>query len=213
MGKDYFLRGDDAHGQPQSFLNRSMRLGRSLDELIGICKGVIADGVVNGSEANFLKSWLEANPETAVEFPARHLTDRMARIFNDEVVGEEERQELLDLLKLVTGETEKVSTGEAKSTKIFFEDPEPEIIFVERAFAFTGKFVSGTRKWCCDQTASRGGIFHDKPRRETHFLVLGTGGSRDWIHSVFGRKIEQVLDYREKYGTKIVSEEHWVKYL
>ena len=34
---------------------------RQIDTLIGLCKGVVADGVVNQDEAEFLRDWLAAN--------------------------------------------------------------------------------------------------------------------------------------------------------
>jgi len=40
--------------------------------------------------------------------------------------------------------------------------------------------------------------------------VLGTFGSRDWVHTSFGRKIETAIRYRDKGAPiAIVSEDHW----
>lgn len=49
--------------------------------------------------------------------------------------------------------------------------------------------------------------------RRTSYLVIGTFGSRDWVHTAFGRKIEKAVSYREAVPLRIVAEEHWVRTL
>lgn len=215
MAKDYFLKKawTDAHGQPIPNFNKAMRSERGIDEMLGICKGILSDGVVVESEAAFLSEWVKANPDVCCIFPGKLLVERLNRIFLDGVCSKDEQEDLKDLLQRFTGQTNRVPTAQAGSTRIIFENPEPKIIFPGQAFSFTGKFVSGTRAWCSEQTIKRGGIFHERPTAQTTFLVVGTGGSRDWIHSGYGRKIEAAIEYRERYGTKIVSEEHWVTFL
>ncbi len=40
--------------------------------------------------------------------------------------------------------------------------------------------------------------------------VIGAIGSRDWIHSTHGRKIERAVELREQgTGIYILSEEYW----
>lgn len=218
MARDYYLKktpNDDQshHGQPPSNFNKAMRSERGIDEMLGICKGILADGTVVEEEARFLSIWIRENPEVCGMFPGKLLVERLNRIFLDGVCSEDEREDLRALLMSFTGQTDKVPVGQAGSTRIIFEDPEPLIVIAGKSFSFTGKFVSGTRTWCADQTTKRGGIFHERPNVETKFLIVGTGGSRDWIHTSYGRKIEAAVEYREKYGTKIVSEEHWVTFL
>ena len=45
--------------------NTTLLLERGINELVGLCKGILADGRVDPNEAIFLKSWLEANEEVA----------------------------------------------------------------------------------------------------------------------------------------------------
>jgi hypothetical protein len=45
----------DPHGQPLSGdLNRARRTERDLSEMLGLAKGMLADGIVNDEEARFL---------------------------------------------------------------------------------------------------------------------------------------------------------------
>lgn len=45
----------DEHGQLKNrWINAHRLSDRSIDELIGLCKGVLADAIVNTDEVNFL---------------------------------------------------------------------------------------------------------------------------------------------------------------
>jgi hypothetical protein len=50
--------------------------------------------------------------------------------------------------------------------------------------------------------------------RGLDYLVIGEIGSRDWIHSTHGRKIEKAIDYSGRgCHIAIVAEQHWHGYL
>ncbi len=67
------------------------------------------------------------------------------------------------------------------------------------------RLPGGTR-----QVQARGGKSGKDVTRETSYLVIGTFGSRDWVHTSFGRKIEKAVEYRTSgYGLHIVAEDHW----
>jgi hypothetical protein len=50
--------------------------------------------------------------------------------------------------------------------------------------------------------------------KDLNYLVIGEVGSRDWIHSTHGRKIEKAIDYNDR-GCRIaiVTEQHWHNFL
>jgi NAD-dependent DNA ligase len=102
------------------------------------------------------------------------------------------------------------SRGEASmSTELPFTKPPPTIDFVDRAFCFTGKFFSGTRSWCEEQVARRG-AHCGAITRDLNFLIIGEIGSRDWIHSTHGRKIEKAIEYNERgCSIGIIGEQYW----
>jgi hypothetical protein len=192
----------NADGQPASAFNAKRRLCRAVNEMLGICKGLLADGNLVDSEIVFLKEWFQANQEVVANFPGREIYARIHRIYQDGFVTEDERDDLKHLLANATGLTvEPITTDLAsevtpksastmnRSTAMPFDDPEPKITFAAQSFSFTGKFVSGTRSWCAEQILARGGRFDEKPMSTTNVLVIGALGSRDWAHTSFGRKI------------------------
>ena len=72
----------------------------SLAELIGVCRGIIADGGVTTEEVVFLSKWLE---EAGVmrEWPGTEIAETVERIMADGVVTTQERDDLLDVLRRV----------------------------------------------------------------------------------------------------------------
>jgi NAD-dependent DNA ligase len=76
---------------------------------------------------------------------------------------------------------------------------------------FTGKFAFGTRADCQRQVTKLGAVCNSDVTRSTDYLIIGTFGSRDWVHTSFGRKIEKAVQYREaECRLSIVGEDHWV---
>ncbi len=188
---------------------------RGVWELLGICKGMIADGVVNAREAAYLKSWVDANPETAGIWPANVLHRRMNRIFEDGMVDATEQEELAELLRQLTGEKPSVAEAEQKATRIEFDHPEPSIDFHGQQFCLAGRFAHGTRAFCEKGIVARGGQCQAKPDDETDYLVVGSlaldPGDKDAPFAF----IQQVMDAKRTRGveTAIVSEETWSGYL
>jgi len=71
---------------------------RKLDQLLGICEGVIADGTVNQAEAQFLQSWLVKNADIAEKWPANVMLARIDKMLADGVLDDDEQGELVKLL-------------------------------------------------------------------------------------------------------------------
>lgn len=205
----------DRNGQPVNrAFNRERRTGREVDELLGLCKGLVADGVVNDAEARFLAQWLTLNRESTDSWPANILFERLRSMLADGHLDKAEEVELLALLMDVTGGDASRLNAHSLSTGLPISDPVPPISFPGRSFCLTGKFVFGAREKCRSEIEVRGGTLVDSINAQLDFLVIGVVGSRDWIHSSFGRKIEKAVDYRAKgHPLAIIAEEHWLKAL
>jgi NAD-dependent DNA ligase len=93
-----------------------------------------------------------------------------------------------------------------------FDDPVPVIEYGGRRFCFTGKFSLGTRQWCEDTVASKGGIPVSNVITGTNYLVVGGEVSHAWANEAFGRKIEKALVLKlEDNPISLVTEEEWGK--
>ena len=189
--------------------NRKSIDDRQIDTLLGLSKGLLADGKVDQSEAEFLQSWLVQSRQTTDNPVIINLLSRVDEMMEDGVLDQEESAELLSILQKITGEPSAV--GElAKTTSLPIDEPAPNIIFENNLFLFTGTCVYGTRKDCQRVIEDLGGINAKGVTKTLNYLVLGTYVTDSWIHESYGRKIEKAMKYRDE-GTPItiVTEEHW----
>jgi len=206
---------NDENGQPRNLaFNAQQRTDREIDELLGLCKGVLADGVINQEEAEFLQSWLNLNRESHDSWPANVLYERISVMLADHRLEEHEEKELLQLLVQVAGGNAGRLNVHSLSAGLPLNDPVPRVEFSGRSFCFTGKFIFGSRNKCHGEVENRGGFARDAIKQDLSYLVIGIVGSRDWRHSTFGRKIEKAVEYRNNgVPLAIVSEEHFIKSL
>lgn len=199
-------------GQPANpAYNSRDRTVREIDELIGLCKGMVADGTVNVDEARFLQGWLESNRESRSAWPCSVLYPRIQSMLEDGKLQDEEERELLGLLVQVTGGNPQALDAHSLTSTLPLSRPIPDVSIPSNAFCFTGKFLYGTRKKCEEAVLLRGGKILENITEDLNYLVIGLVGSRDWVHSTFGRKIEKAVGYRDKgIPIAIVAEEHFI---
>ena len=197
-------------------LNRSGAPVNNLDDhqistLLGLCRGLIADGKMDQNEEDALRTWLMAHEEAA-ENPVMKAFREKLKPFLENDLGDASRAErLLRLLSgLIGGKTE---VGEClRATTLWVDDPPPKVIFKGRKFCLTGKFSYGRRCQCEDEIRTRYGICQKSPTRETDYLIVGSYAEGTWIQSAYGRKIEKAVSFRASgLPIRIVSETHWVE--
>lgn len=204
------------HGQaPASAITYKARQDRSTDELIGICRGILADGEVNQAETEFLLDWLQRHRQFSEAFPFNVLFRRVDQALADGRLDLEEQADLLETLHSVVGGEGAGLDSLSASTWSIFKHPEPEIRFANRDFVVTGRFACGERFKVESLIAAEGGYVKKALTRDTSYLLVGGVGSRDWKHSSFGRKIERAIHMRDEEGhyIEIVSEEHFLSQL
>ncbi|NMC49044.1 MAG: hypothetical protein GYA47_06410 [Desulfovibrio sp.] len=115
----------DEHGQPLNRAFHAKRLkDRGVDELIGLCTGMIADGAVNDQEAKFLQGWLHHRPEVQEEHVGYLLFSRLYEFLRDGRLDENEKRDLFDLLAATCGHTPQ-APDVTLSACTFFDTPPP----------------------------------------------------------------------------------------
>jgi len=178
---------------------------RKIDELIGVCRGMIADNATNMQEAQFLLKWIEANSHVAEHYPFNILYNRISEMLKDGILDDEEQKELLETMAELTGGDIICDDAEidSMSSTLPLCKPAPSIAIEGASFVFTGIFTTGQRKQLSELIVELGGIIHDGVKKDTDFLVIGDIGSQDWAHSSFGRKIEKAIELRDQKKTGI----------
>lgn len=189
--------------------NRKSIDSRKIDTLIGLCKGLTADGRVDQAEAEMLHAWLvQSRQATDVPIIVNLLT-RVEAMLQDNVLDPDESTELLGLLRSIAGDPSEVGELE-KSSSLPLDKPAASVVFPGRVFVFTGTCAFGTRAQCHKATLQLEGDIAENITKMVSFLVLGAYVTDSWIHETYGRKIEKAMEYRDKgTGIHIVSERQW----
>ena len=182
---------------------------KNIDELIGICKGVLSDNEFNEDEKRFLVDSIKKNKladHTLVKDLYSALTDQ-----------ENSLDDLKNLLISFTGGVVPSSDIKSMSTNTPIEKNLLSVEFKDKIFCLTGIFSSalGNRKAIEDIIGEKGGKAKRNVTHDLDYLVIGEFGNNDWKHSTSGNKIEKAMEYRSRKHSKlqIISEEQLLKYL
>jgi NAD-dependent DNA ligase len=192
--------------------NRTRLDGKKIDELVGIARGLTADGVINQREAEYLERWLTMNAANADNSVIRNLMHRVHDMLADRRLDKDESSALFDALKNFSGGDFK--PGEMlKASTLPLDDPPPVIVFEGKRFAFTGTFALGSREECA-RAVERRGAAAGYLTKETDYLVVGIYATESWAYSSYGGKIEHAIELRKEGApVKIVGERHWIQAL
>lgn len=185
---------------------------RAMQTLLGICTGIAADDQITDKEVLFLRTWLSEHSAIAEYWPGSAITKRVNDILSDGVITQEEREDLISLLRNITGNNFN-ETGEAAAEGPALPiDDDPSIYFRDMLFCFTGKFFYGTRAACERVILSFGGMAVDRVSSNLDYLVIGALIEPSWVHTTFGRKIESAVKHQQD-GSEIaiVSEQQWTQ--
>jgi NAD-dependent DNA ligase len=185
---------------------------RSADALIGLAAGITADGNINQQEAEFLKRWIETNLIHLSDPVVNIVYRRLADMLSDNILDQDEAAELLALLNQFTGLQLSSPTPFQAPTSLPLTHPLPNVEWENRLFIFTGVMAYGPRSACEDLVTERGGLIAPNISKKINYLVIGSVGNGQWLHSNYGTKIKKAVDLREKGSPiAIVSEDHWQK--
>lgn len=182
--------------------------GRLIDELIGMARGLVADGELSDAEINMLERWLAVNVGLAESPIIATLYRRVEDLLRDGHVSEDERRELFDTLTSFVGVPQEA--GELlPPTCLPLCNPKPQIEFSGKQFCFTGTFAYGSRG-TCEALVQRLGGASGSLTRKTNYLVIGSYVTEAWKHSSFGLKIIKGMEMRDNgVPIAIIDEKHW----
>lgn len=176
--------------------------------MLGLVRGVVADGRVSPQEATGLAEWTRGNPDVASRWPANVLARRLEHIFRDGRVDGRERRYLSSVLgQLAEG---PAGLGASLATDLPVDAPPPEVRFDGRVFVFAGEMAYGPHRACEREVVELGGSCERSVTRRTDYLVIGQIAADDWAQQGFREDLDEVVQYRSR-GAQIavISEEHW----
>lgn len=204
---------DDVTLNENRFNNRAM-MTKNMQTMVGICTGIMADGIVTEDETRFLHHWMMENRDARLFWPGDILFDKLNEVLEDDVVTRDEAKELEILLEQIIGGTlQKTGSTQGQSSTLPL-DKDATIIIPDNRFCFTGQFLFGTRKDCHTITEQLGGIAEPRITKKLNYLVIGGLVSNSWANTSYGRKIEKAVEYKRGGSPlSIVSETAWCELL
>lgn len=187
------------------------KLGEMTNLLLGVLQGISADDHINEAEMGLLASLLVDSQELLDCWPGNLLASRLRAIIADGVITEEEQDDLLELVKQITGQR-FTDTGLATGMATEFFADEGVMSLQGKKVCFTGKFLSNTR-FNLEQQAKLLGATPVKWMSKTvNVLIIGSLANRDWMFTSHGRKIEAAIRAKDEgLDIHIINEEDWVR--
>jgi NAD-dependent DNA ligase len=178
--------------------------------MVGLVRGVIADGKVTGEEAEHLAEWARENPEIAIRYPANLLSRRLERIFMDGRVDARERTRLGAMLSQLAENPSGFGGGSPLATDLPITQPPPEVVFEGHTFVFAGGMAYGPGHACEREVQELGGLCERAVNRRTDYVVIGALAAAEWSQLAFGALVDEVVQYRARgVPISVITEDHW----
>jgi len=193
----------------QAVLNKR-KINKSVEVLLGMITGMLADGQLNDLEIRLLKTWLAEHQDVATTWPGSFIAQKLKETLADGHFAGDERDHLQKSLEqLAINDFSQTGSSSSEVIALPFDHDSP-VILREAKICLTGDFFFGPRSKCEQVSTMAGAILRNSVTGKTDYLVVGTHILPSWAHTSFGRKIQQAMTVQQEGGKlKIISEERW----
>lgn len=181
---------------------------QQINQLLGILEGISADEYLNDREILYLRDWINDHPNIRHAWPASELTRHIDQILADGRIDAEERDWLLETVKLICG-NDFMETGLAGGATIAaYFDSAPEINPQNASVCFTGNFLCGPRSFLLRSAENIGSIPKTNVSKKVDYLIVGSIIAPDWMFTSHGRKVQHALELKQEGHPIIIAPEH-----
>ena len=196
---------DDEAVRAGRYVNQYM-IDAAYAQLVGLCRGVLADHELADAEVAALDEWLATYATLLPEWPGQRLARFVREALCDGLIEDSERRELRDFIEQLSG-LERGYFDEP--TTLPLTRPEPHIEYDSRAFCLTGTFAFGPRRQVEHVIKEWGGRVVSTVV-QADYLVIGATVTGAWKYGTHGLKIQEAIELIERgRSLAIVSESHW----
>lgn len=185
---------------------------KTMNELIGILKGISADEKITEEEFHYLDNWINKNEHITDEWIVSQIIDKIKEIKADGELTHDELDNLLPIIKRLSGQSfAETGLADGGVSEVFSTDIEC-FSHNGKTICFTGAFVNGKRTSIENVAKEFGATTVSNVTNNVDALIIGTFSSKDWRFSSYGRKIEKALKQQQKgHHIIILSERQWMK--
>lgn len=180
-----------------------------LQRLHAILGGIVADTKISEEELRGLSEWMEQHPHLRSCWPFDEIGSLITGVLADKKIDPHEHDllssffaeftALLDSRTIVKAPVTEPASGQIVGLCAV----DPEILFEERGFCFTGASNRFTRPELEQIVFRLGGTSHASPSKKVHYVIIGAEGNQCWAYSCYGRKVEKAIKLRKE-GARIV---------
>ncbi len=175
-----------------------------IQRLQGVLTAIAADGVITEAEVESLRAWMDNRDDLRSCWPYDELDSLLTSALVDHWIDPAEHKMLLNYFNSFSSPSLSLETpNTAVSTLPGICAVAPQITFDGRRFCFTGESSRYPREEMKIMVLERGGLVLAAVSPRLNYLVVGAQGNPCWAYACYGRKIEQVMQLRQR-GNKIV---------
>lgn len=170
------------------------QLRGGLQVLMGLLSGFAADAIITHTEVRALQSWIDDWGHLKGLWPYDECETIVTWMISNNRIAAEAPQ-LLELAKMfpLAG---AAATEVPALTLAGVCATQPEIIFGDRQFVFTGESRRAGRDAMAARVSEKRGLSHDRITLDTDYLVVCDEGNQHWAFCCYGRKVEKAFQLR-----------------
>lgn len=183
---------------------------KTIELLLGMVTGIVADQQLHDMEIKFLASWLAENKYAASVWPGCVIAQRIQLVMEDGVITDEERSNLLETLQqMAVNDFSNTGSAAPEVLQLPLQD-DGHVDIRDQHICLTGEFIFGTRSACEKISQAAGALPTSTITKKVAYLIIGTNVSPHWAHTSYGRKIEQAIELQKNgHPIRIISERKW----
>lgn len=174
---------------------------RDIQRLHALLGGVAADSAITMKELDALDAWIEDRAHLQGYWPYDELASLIVDVRRDGKIDADEHRRLMNYFRDFADTGEFALTmplDETDGTLTGLCAMQPEVVFADRSFCFTGKLTKATRKEAERRVQELGGQPCKYVTKSLHHLIIGAQGNEAWAFSCYGRKVEQAVKLRKQ---------------
>lgn len=167
-----------------------------LQVLMGLLSGYAADARINENEVQHLQQWVDDWKHLRSLWPYDECESIVTWMIANKRIAEDAAM-LLELSRCVPVDGAATTTPPAL-TIAGICSMDPDVVFADRQFVFTGESQKGARKELEARVHERNGRAHPNVTLKTDYLVVCDEGNPHWAFSCYGRKVERAFELRRE---------------
>lgn len=184
----------------------------SIEQLLGIVSGIVADDDVHDLEIEFLKVWLGEHADVARVWPGIAIGRAIDTVLADGHVSEEERSYLMDTLKQLASGDLAFDGPDTATAFALPLDNVVEIALRDSLVCLTGDFLHWTKAACERLLEQAGGWPTGTVSKNVHYLVVGAKVPPNSMERSHDHTIKEALALQQAgHGIAIISEQRWLE--